>query len=326
MAENTKIEWADLTLNIIPGCSKISEGCRNCYAERSAAMCANYGNADYQQVVRTDENAQHYIQKWNGRTVFIEKNLHKPLSIKKPKKIFINSMGDVFHPENSFEQIDKIMSMIALCRRHTFQILTKRIDRAFEYFMVHLMDPADQLADAAFSWTKNDDLSCQVANSINGWLNDEYNVSWPMKNLWLGTSVENQRTADIRRKHLQKLSKAGFMTWVSSEPRIGRISWENWEFIDWLVTGGETGDSNTEPLNPRWVLDDVEWTKSYNIPFFFKQWGEWVPTGGFVAGVDSVPGLPKMKYKDSNFYCQRVGRKKSGSMIDGKHYKEFPKV
>lgn len=136
----TKIEWTNETWNPIIGCSKISEGCENCYAEKMAFRLMHMPHTDYYQYVLIDngeDNPDEFcnVPKWNGLTHFVKPALGKPLKWKKPRRIFVCSMGDLFHESVPFEWIDKVFSITQKCRQHTFQILTKRPDRMKEYFI-----------------------------------------------------------------------------------------------------------------------------------------------------------------------------------------------
>ena len=122
MSHNSKIEWTNATWNPVVGCTKVSEGCKNCYAEKMAGRIATMSNKaamKYAKVVT-------HKGKWSGEIYCDESVLDKPLHWRKPRMIFVCSMGDLFHKDVPFEFIDKVMAIISLCPQHTFQILTKR--------------------------------------------------------------------------------------------------------------------------------------------------------------------------------------------------------
>lgn len=125
---STKIEWTDETWQPVVGCSKVSIGCAECYAERMAYRLACMGQKKYQAVISTDGGV------WNGKIFCDESVLDKPLHWKKPRMIFVCSMSDLFHPSVPFEFIDKVMAVIALCPQHQFQLLSKRPEIALKYF------------------------------------------------------------------------------------------------------------------------------------------------------------------------------------------------
>ena len=191
----TKISWADESWNPIVGCSKTSAGCQNCYAERMAGRQANMGNINYQEVVcmRPDADtvirANQHIGKWGGNTVFVESALTKPLHWRTPRKIFVVSMGDLFHESVPFEWIYEILAVVILCPHHEFKFLTKRAEMMYMFF------------------NQPDLWSHHLPQAIRPYLS-KMRVSPPycllkkqIPNLHLGVTVENQdnvgRIADL---------------------------------------------------------------------------------------------------------------------------------
>src|SRR5690348_2206473 len=170
MGDKSKIEWTDATWNPIRGCSRISEGCRNCYAERVAARFAGLGQpyeglAKYRgEGLRQIGDRGHIDPHWTGEVRFIEEKLGEPLHWREPRRIFVNSMSDLFHEKVQDIWLNKIFSnVMEIATQHTFQILTKRPERMLKYL----------------SWRWDDGRI-------------------PMRNIWLGVSVEDQKTADER--------------------------------------------------------------------------------------------------------------------------------
>ncbi|MFA5298709.1 MAG: phage Gp37/Gp68 family protein [Lutibacter sp.] len=267
----TKIEWTDFTWNPIIGCSKISEGCQNCYAEKmacrlSAVECKKYDKIKpaYSLIVLEG--------KWNNATRFVESALEKPLHWKKPRKIFVNSMGDTFHPSVPFEWIDKVLSVIARSKQHTFQILTKRADRMKEYFMglATLPEHTNRLAHT----------HCYHSHMQSVALN--YRKGSCLPNLWIGVTTENQQRADERIPLLLQTPAA--VRFASCEPLLGGIDFSNnlnryreigtslLPILDWVIVGGETGH-NARPMNPEWAESIQRQCEAAGVPFFFKSSG-----------------------------------------------------
>ncbi len=236
----SKIEWTDKTINPAVGCSKISSGCKHCYAERMARRLKSMGYPQYQRVVNGDG--------WTGNVAFVRKELEKSLHWKKPRKIFVGSMGDLFHGEyyiNRFMQISKIFTQRP---EHTFQILTKRPKE---------MSKAVQ---ACYAWR-------------------------PPPNVWLGVTVENQRY-DGRILDLMDIPAA--VRFVSVEPMLGPVDlhigdnqeaviWRRLhggsyqrEFIHWVICGAETGPGK-RPMSIEWAFDLQEQCRAAGVPFFFKK-------------------------------------------------------
>ena len=255
----SKIQWTNETWNPIVGCSKISEGCVNCYAESLAKAPRLQKFEQYQKV-----------SDWDGTVEFVESQLYKPLSWKTPKKIFVCSMGDLFHEDVNFEWIDKIMAIMCHCKHHTFQVLTKRPDRAVFYFN-------DHLPNIGLRWFA---LGENVAVTFKS--------QTPLPNIWIGVSVENQARANERIPLLYQIpAKVKFL---SCEPLLEPLEllssipveidelidneqqiYLN-DFVDWVIVGGESG-SKARPCYYDWILRVVQDCKALTIPVFVKQLG-----------------------------------------------------
>lgn len=316
MASKTGIEWTDSTWNPILGCSRVSAGCRNCYAENIAARFRT-NKAGKETVYSGLTQIVNGHPQWTGKIVET-KQILTPLRWRSPRRIFVNSMSDLFHENVTDEQRDRIFAVMALCPQHAFQVLTKRPERILEYFHAGRFD---QIRIAA--------------SFIAGGMQNEW--SWPLPNIWLGVSVENQQTADQRRESMRQLAEAGWFTWVSSEPRLGPIDWIGWEFLRWMVTGGESGKS-ARPMHPDWPREDLQWCQDHNIPFFFKQWGEWAPYNSLLDGDYTHKkficfdgrvlnfGEPNPDGLDMGDWAQiaRRGKKAAGHLLYGKAHQEFP--
>lgn len=289
----SKIEWCDETINPIIGCSKASLACSNCYAEKMARRLSFMDIRGYEDVV--DENGQ-----WTGKLNFVESELNKPSKWKKPKRIFVGSMTDLFHENSDFMWINKIIDMIKENPQHTFMFLTKRVENMFKYFQEH-------------------------PENMN------------IKNLWIGTTIENQREVEARIPILLQIPFKN-IRFVSVEPMLGEIDLTSiikLEFYDlnaltgkmidldpafadsypennktnklnWVICGGETGNG-ARPLHPSWVNALYEQCKNHNTPFFFKAWGEWT--------YDLLNGEQK---------STKVGKNAAGSLLNGQKYNEFP--
>jgi protein gp37 len=203
---------------------------------------------------------------FNGVVRCHDDALDIPLKVKKPTTWFVNSMSDLFHKEVPFEFIDKVFAVMALCPQHTFQILTKRPEQMAEY--VGIEDRAELIAKTAW-------------NICDGY------GPWPLPNVWLGTSVENQKAADERIPHLLKCPAA--VRFLSVEPMLGPVDLsvghvlkreEACELcegptIDWVIVGGESGH-HARPCHIEWIRSIVEQCKTAGCPAFVKQLGKWI--------------------------------------------------
>lgn len=246
----TKIEWTDATWNPLRGCSRVSDGCRNCYAEKVANRFSGPGQP-YEGLIAKGGQ-------WNGKIKLVPEKLSEPLRWKKPRMVFVNSMSDLFHESVPDDFIDKVFAIMARRPKHTFQILTKRPERMLRYLS-----------------------STNIGRRVNSYLPSTVNYSMPLPNAWLGVSVEDQVTADERIPLLLQTPAA--VRWVSAEPLLGPVNmtWvdrsdgmmvERFPFIDWVVAGGESG-AKARPMHPEWVRSIRDQCVAAGVPFFMKQMG-----------------------------------------------------
>lgn len=305
MSTKTKIEWTEVSWNPIVGCTKVSEGCRNCYAIRSANRM-NGNIAAYQGLTKI----VNVKPEWTGAVRFIEERLLQPLKWQRPRMIFVNSMSDLFHEAVSDAQLENIFAVMCVAQKHTFQVLTKRPERMKSF----LCQPH---------------ISSSIRFKIEegmGYKIDYFEKSWPPSNVWLGVSVEDQKTSDERIPLLLQTPAA--IRWISAEPLLGSIDISRFigtrndgikndvyecqscghiadgafftlsNGIDydvicpnchgneeevgektvgnlhWVVTGGESGP-HARPSHPDWFRSLCDQCLAASVPFFFKQWGEW---------------------------------------------------
>lgn len=267
--KETKIEWTDSTWNPLRGCSRVSEGCRNCYAENMAARFSG-------KVIKTDDSGTYEDPlpyhglatmtsdgpRWTGKVVLVKNKLSDPLRWKRPRRIFVNSMSDLFHESVPDEWIDQIFAVMALSPQHTFQVLTKRADRMHEYF-----------GDSGYGgerWTKVWNARLPMCGK------PVPPMPWPLSNVHLGVSVENQEAADERIPLL--FATPAPIRWISAEPLLEEINIRSWLLrsadlnIDWAVVGGESGPG-ARNFNLEWAGSLIEQARNANVPIFVKQMG-----------------------------------------------------
>jgi protein gp37 len=194
MMGKTNIDWTDKVWNPLTGCTKIGQGCKHCYAERMAKRLKAMGRPEYQDAV---DNAG----KWTGKVTLVEERLKDPMKWRKPSRVFVNSMSDLFHENVPSLFIMRMIEVMQNANQHIYQILTKRYFRP----------------------------GCELM------------VSDASDHIFVGFSVSNQEDADKAWGGLYAVHKAGWRTWVSYEPALGPVDWTGWEFIDQLVCGGESG-------------------------------------------------------------------------------------
>ena len=281
MADRTPIEWTDATWNPIRGCTRVSEGCRNCYAEIMAARFSDpgqWGHGLARRVTLPDGTTDH---RWTGKLQLIDAQLDLPLRWPRPRRIFVNSTSDLFHESVPDEWIDRVFAVMALAPQHTFQVLTKRLERMREYVAKHdCSKPGDRITDLAFSMNRR----------VRGYRGSGGSAHWPFFNVWLGTSVEDQATADTRIPHL--LATPAAIRFISAEPLLGPVDITKWlhdstcndwpgtcicsdpreDHINWVIAGGESG-----PGARVWPgLEDAarslrDQCRSAGVAFFMKQ-------------------------------------------------------
>lgn len=200
---DTDIEWADKVWNFIIGCDRISPGCVNCYALRMANRLEQNPMAPaYSGIVKTIGKRSPHPE-WTGVVRVIPEKLTDPLHWRKPRRVFVNSMSDLFHEGLADGDIEKAFAVMALCPQHTFQVLTKRAARMREWF--ERMGPFGMnVRGAAFRIAGKDPAT-----------------RWPLPNVWLGVSAEDQRRADERIPHL--LATPAAVRWISAEPLLGPL-------------------------------------------------------------------------------------------------------
>lgn len=271
----TSIEWTDATWNPVRGCSVLSAGCTNCYAMRQAHRFSAPGQP-YEGLTRERKRLG---PAWTGEVRFVPEKLAEPLRWRKPRRVFVNSMSDLFHEGVSNEQIAAIFGVMAAAPQHTFQVLTKRPERAREWF--------ESLSSAAF-----DQVICVADDAIRPAYRSPAHLAlahagrggrpnaWPLPNVWLGVSVEGQATADERIPHLLDCPAA--VRWVSYEPALGPIDdWRVWidgaeascaHRLDWIVIGGESGPG-ARPFDLAWARSTIAQCREAGVRAFFKQAG-----------------------------------------------------
>jgi protein gp37 len=244
----TDIEWTDDSWNPSVGCTIVSPGCTNCYAMRQAA-----------RIERMNPDLEHYSgltrkvnskAVWTGKIGFSEKKLAEPLSWRKPRRVFVNSMSDLFHENVPDEWIASVFDVMERCPQHTFQILTKRSRRMSRWASKHRPTP--------------------------------------LPNVWLGVSAERQQEFDDRTVDLR--STPAVLRFLSLEPLLGPIdadtSWPNpLEQIQWVIVGAESGPG-ARPCDVEWVRSIRDQCEEAGARFFLKQ----LAVGGRIVSLPELDG------------------------------------
>ena len=300
----SKILWTDETWNPITGCTKISPGCQNCYAERmSHRLKGRYG----------------YPADDPFRVTVHESKLWEPYRWKKPRRIFVCSMGDLFHEDVGCHTLNYVFNVMVNNPQHIFQVLTKRPER-----MRHVMT--------------------------------RWNIA-DRKHIWLGVTAENQEQADKRLPILLSIPAA--VRFVSVEPMLGTVSfrwlkinprpsstneYDGLRDLSWVICGGESGQ-NARPMHPQWAASLRDQCEATGTPFMFKQWGAWYPgrknqTGKVLSMYsdgrtceftkEAILAEERRSGIDHNHngatIIQKVGKKAAGRLLDGRTWDGMPEV
>lgn len=392
MATDTTIEWADKTWSPLIGCDRVSDGCTGCYAITTAHIRTSHPNPKISTAFAGTTHRNNDRTDWTGQINQLEDRLTQPLAWKKPRKVFVNSQSDLFHKNVDHDFIAKVFAVMALTPQHTFQILTKRHAR-----MRSVLNDTCDCGNghvpgvhfrSAMAWA----VSKANPNRIPGLPDDAeqqvYNAPWPLQNVWMGVSVEDQHWADIRITAL--LDTPAAVRWISAEPLLGPINlhadlrndvyrcacgaWERdghlhplcpdcgkgWRYkpgdarLNWVVAGGESGPG-ARPAHLDWFRTLRDQCVAANVPYLFKQWGEWGPEwpvdadGAIVRGKRGLgialandgtvyqPG--DLTYPDGPRYGEAVraghdkarltamyhlGKKVAGRELDGRTWDQYP--
>ncbi|MDQ0349773.1 phage Gp37/Gp68 family protein [Ancylobacter vacuolatus] len=363
MADHTGIEWADSTWNPIVGCSIVSPGCTNCYAMKQAARIeAMQPGTHYAGTTQKTKSGA----VWSGKLALAPDHiLTQPLRWSRPRRIFVNSMSDLFHEDAPDAWIDQVFAVMAMAPQHTFMVLTKRSARMRAYVSEVRetwcsrgppMPGAERIQEAAAALTGED------------W-RPETPGEWPLPNVWLGVSTEDQRRADERVPDL--LATPAAVRFISAEPLLGPVNlfslnerrgdrgtitdWhdslrglrfgpsEETAKLDLVISGGESGPK-ARPMHPDWARSLRDQCAAAGTAFFFKQWGEWE------AAVDRERNDPdwrldySFKFADraphtwlnlaggTGFHgerfhvMRRVGKRAAGRLLDGVMHNDMPEA
>ena len=250
MSQNSAIEWTESTWNPVRGCTKVSPGCANCYAETFAERWRGVPGHAYEQ---------------GFDLRLVPEKLEEPLRRKKPTTYFVNSMSDLFQEGVPDDYIDRVFAVMALAPQHTFQVLTKRAERMRAYCAT----------GSRAQWIQ------QAMDRIPG---HRHLLTWPLPNVWLGVSVENQHFADERIPLLLQTPAA--IRFISAEPLLEDIHLLRYlrapgppnppaskrNYLDWIIVGGESGPG-ARPFDLAWARVIIKQCRLASVPVFIKQLG-----------------------------------------------------
>ncbi len=282
MTTRSKIEWTDVTWNPVRGCAIVSEGCENCYAMRIAHRFSGEGKP-FEGLTRMTSRGP----VWTGRARVCEETLEHPLHWRLAQRVFVNSMSDLFHEDVPEAFLDRMFGVMALTPHLTFQILTKRPERMREY--------VSRIAAGGMAFTSWAAHSAALARKIDK--GREVPPRWPLPNVYLGISAENQSTLEARWPVLAQTPAA--VRFISCEPLLESLNFYGagsmgaesgdpcapWSAlrgydgceppvppIDWIIVGGESGPG-ARYCKRSWVASIVRQCEHEGVPVFVKQMG-----------------------------------------------------
>ena len=327
---STKIEWTDETWSPITGCTKISAGCANCYAERMARRLA--GRYGYPK-------APHHFD-----VTLRPERLEQPLRWRKPRMIFVCSMSDLFHEDVPFEFVDLVFLTMTACNGlHIFQVLTKRPGRMLEYFnsKQYYSSPQYHAYSLPNVW-----LGVTAENQAAA---DE-RIPLLLQTLAAVRFVSCEPLLGAINLNLSSMSSDGYKMlshWYGPDgfDKTGSQPEREQQKLDWVIVGGESGPG-ARPMHPHWARSLRDQAQAAGVPYFFKQWGRWAPLGpvhynpafsgdhaardpygGGTIAIDGDILKNRRKYYhafNADTIVRRVGKKRAGRLLDGREWNEFP--
>ena len=340
MGDKTKIEWTEATWNPVTGCTKVSPGCDHCYIDRTPPF--RMEGRKFVKVHRYLDDAPEFGDPTAvGATTgvrFHPERLDQPLRWKRPRRVFVNSLSDLFHDDVPDDYIARVYAVMAAARQHTFQVLTKRPAR-----MRALLSSEAFKVQVAAAYLYGDDVPDDTTGPL----------AWPLPNVWLGVTTEDQKWADVRIPIL--LDTPAAVRFLSVEPMLGPVllcrcdgakygvrpypfivseacSLHGATRVDWVICGGESGPG-ARPMHSQWARDLRDQCNAVGVPFHFKQWGEWARTQRHGLGVLSDarecygstvtdPVFPGQFWRE---ILRRTGKREAGRELDGRTWDEYPR-
>ena len=253
----TEIGWTDTIWNPLHGCTRASKGCDNCYAaKRTATRLADlYPGLAVEQTSADGKTTYCFT----GKIQLAPEVLAVPLQDNVARMYFVNSMSDLFHKDVPEPFIEAVFTVMEAAHWHVFQVLTKRTERMAEFTTKRYADKE------------------------------------PPKNIWLGTSTEDQDAYDKRMPHLKNVKAA--VRWLSCEPLLGPIQFDSMDDLDWIVVGGESGPG-ARPMAKEWAAGIRDACAAADVPFFFKQWGNYNEAGEKAAEKTHPPTLDGVEHQE----------------------------
>jgi len=271
MSDNSLIQWTDASWNFVHGCTRVSEGCVNCYIDKQPPFRQQRNFFDSKAIGGST------------RIILMPHKLELPTTWRKPRRVFVNSLSDLFHKQVPVDLVARAFAVMLRTPQHSYQILTKRHGR----MRALLSSPRFQAAvRSAYVAQTGTSLAMFDAEHGDGW--------WPLRNVWLGVSTEDQPHATLRIEAL--LSTPAHVRWISAEPLLSAVRLaDRWlgdnPRLDWVVVGGESGvGSAPRAMDLDWARSLVSQCRDAGVPVYVKQLG--TPWARVHRSVDPKGGEP----------------------------------
>lgn len=341
----SKIEWLQggKTWNPITGCPgpKVSPGCANCYAEKLATTRLR-GRCGY--------DAEDPF-----KVTFHAERMKMPIGWRKPTRIFVGSMGDMFHSDVLYRDLDLVLAVAALTPQHTYMLLTKRPDLMRRYMVEERRGNPVVSMDEGYTSCAIEDITRRVGNSdrqwryfsgVPGWkvIKPDWPYQWPLPNVWLGVTVCGQDEI-WKIEALESIPAA--RRYVSFEPLLGPVDagftraptdrdYQGWngdgpidqvitaraDKIHLVIVGGESGPG-ARPMHPDWVRSLRAQCRDAGVPFFFKGWGKWLLKDDYACSLLPHTGATRDWEKNTAYYTS-MSKSRAGRLLDGQEWNEMP--
>lgn len=316
--KNTKIEWADHTINFWWGCSKVSPACAHCYAETMAKRMGRkvFGHevewgTGKPRAARLEKAREEALAIQRGAAKFAAKHGRRP-------RVFVNSMSDWLDEAVPLEWLAFLLETLHLCPSVDFMLLTKRPENWARRIEAVQRIEQNDAEGYGYPW-----------QDVRDWAAD-WKLEIAPPNVWIGVTVENQECAAARIPELLEIP--AMVRFLSCEPLLGPIDfgWDSLQdawlaaLVHWVIAGGESGQG-ARPVHPDWARSLRDQCQAAGVPFFFKQWGEWAPCP-IGDGPDLVTDAVFAKGPGHDGEVWRIGKAKAGRLLDGREWNEFPNV
>jgi len=304
MGSDSKIEWCHHTFNPWRGCTKVSDGCKFCYAEtlsaRNPAVLGGWGPKGLRSLASEGYWRQPFA--WDKEAAAAGER----------HRVFCMSLGDVFEGDETMPAESRAPVWNARIRLFEVVMATANLDWL-------LLTKRTENVPIVLAKLLNHCSRAHPDHAFSRWLENWF-VGQPPANVWVGTSIEDQKTADERVPHLLQIPAA--VRFLSCEPMLGEIDLRKVRPmvapINWVICGGESGP-HARPMNPEWARSLRDQCVDAGVPFLFKQWGEWSP-----CATMREHSLARTRVSPDGTALYRIGKKAAGRLLDGREWNEYP--